>query len=154
MSKKQLANSIFGHHRQLSDPWYCGEQLLQEPAVLTSFWIVCHNKSSFLKLIFSGCFITAAGKKWRKLVAGPLMSSTWPCDSYLSVWSWFVGGMWKSLEPWARRALEWCKQSLMGHSDRSVEDKGYTDNGGLSHEMSEVKNYERWGADEVLSECV
>lgn len=46
------------------------EQLLQEPAVLTSFGIVCHNTSSFLMLILSRYFITATGKEIKKIGTG------------------------------------------------------------------------------------
>lgn len=46
------------------------EQLLQEPAIFTSFGIVCHDTSSFLTLILSGYFITAIGKEMKKIGIG------------------------------------------------------------------------------------
>lgn len=42
----------------------------------------------------------------------------------------------------------------MDPSDENLEDEGCTDNGGLSHEISEVKNWEMRTSDEVLSDSV
>lgn len=42
----------------------------------------------------------------------------------------------------------------MGPSDGNLEDEGWTDSGGLSHEISEVKNWEMRTSDEVLSDSV
>lgn len=48
------------------------EQLLQEPAILTSFGIVYHNTTSFLVLILAGYFITAIGKEMKKISTGTI----------------------------------------------------------------------------------
>lgn len=37
-------------------------------------------------------------------------------------WNWFVGYVWKCLGLGAIKSLEHCEQSVMGHSEESLED--------------------------------
>lgn len=37
--------------------------------------------------------------------------------------NYFVGGIWKSLDLWAREAQDCCKQSLMNHSGGSMKNQ-------------------------------
>lgn len=67
------------------------------------------------------------------------------------VQKWFVGRMWKSLQLWARKSLEWCDWSLKSHSGRCVEGlnpKKNADSGGLTYEVLGNKNSTRhWAKD-------
>jgi hypothetical protein len=43
--------------------------------------------------------------------------------SFLSLWNWFEGGSWKSLDIWATESLGCYKQSLIGKSGGSLGDQ-------------------------------
>lgn len=61
---------------------------------------------------------------------------------FLGLWNWFMEVIWKILEFWAKKILESCKQSLVVHSRKSLEDQNAeinTVSKSLAHEISDNK---------------
>jgi hypothetical protein len=60
----------------------------------------------------------------------------------LSLWNWFAGGIWKSLETQARESLGRCKQNLMRESGGSSGDQNgnrNADSEGQTRKVSDGK---------------
>lgn len=72
----------------------------------------------------SNCFCLVFGQREKKTNwkhgarAMLLIASPGPDRGVLGLWSWFVWGMWKSLETRAREALKCCKQRMMVYTSR------------------------------------
>lgn len=58
--------------------------------------------------------------------------------------------MWKTLRLWTRKEVECCKQSLVGHPSKSLEDSSVESNvdyRGLTQYVSEGNSINNWATD-------
>jgi hypothetical protein len=66
-----------------------------------------------------------------------------------SLWNWFTGGIWKSLEKYTTEILIWCKHNLVANSGRSSEEQNDNRNADSEGQAYEVldgyeDSFENW----------